>query len=367
MTDATREVPPIRVAAAALRETTERLASEVVEPTDAVPEWSDLYWAVAQAAAAIQGVSALLCARSHWAGPRSWLSFLQTQRRHSSLRDQKIGRLLEQIETVTRNARIGVVALKGAALRSLRVHDHGERPMADIDLLVRPADLQLLQRALGQLNYRLAHNGARHAVFLPAHESVVHGFGEHERNVVPIEVHTTVAENMPVRRVDITDSLWPTNLHDGINSYASHAALMLHLLLHSSGNIRKRAIRQIQLHDIASLSRHLDRSHWDDILSSRDGGQPRWWLYPPLAVTAQYYSDSIPADTLREARSLCPPVLRMLTHRARLADISFSNPRIPAFPGIGWSRTPLEALRFMRARIAPGRAALDGLRNSVDA
>ena len=44
-----RDLPPFRVIAAALRTTTERLVREVVEPQDAPPQWNEFEWAVARA------------------------------------------------------------------------------------------------------------------------------------------------------------------------------------------------------------------------------------------------------------------------------------------------------------------------------
>ena len=61
---------------------------------------------------------------------------------------------------------------------------------------------------------------------------------------------------------------------------------------------------------------------------------------------------------LRAARAVCPRVLRVAAERQSLTDVSWSNLRIHAFPGIAWSRTPLEALRFMRSRALPSRRSL---------
>jgi hypothetical protein len=49
-----------------------------------------------------------------------------------------------------------------------------------------------------------------------------------------------------------------------------------------------------------------------------------------------------------------------------LTDVSWSNLRIAAFPGIEWARSPLEALRFANSRILPGKAALGELESAVN-
>jgi hypothetical protein len=47
-----------------------------------------------------------------------------------------------------------------------------------------------------------------------------------------------------------------------------------------------------------------------------------------------------------------------------LTAVSWSNLRIDAFPGIEWSRAPLEALRYAKSRFAPSKVALDDLEYS---
>jgi hypothetical protein len=239
--------------------------------------------------------------------------------------------------------------------------------MSDVDLLIRPGDLERVEHALGALGYRRIATSSRHVSFMPAQKTVVTGFGEHEDNVVPIEVHSSVMELLPVRRTDITETLWPARPQPGLSSYADNRALMLHLLLHAAGNFRKRTLRHIQLHDIALLAGMLDAADWHSILRSRHDGSVHWWIYVPLAMTERYYEGSILPVTLRMARRNCPLVLRYGMRRPSLAGFSFSNLRIPAFPGLTWSQTPMEALRFMRSRIAPSRSALQALGEGVDA
>jgi hypothetical protein len=58
-------------------------------------------------------------------------------------------------------------------------------------------------------------------------------------------------------------------------------------------------------------------------------------------------------------------LLRLGTARLTLTQVSLSNLRIAAFPGITWSHSLGEALRFARGRIVPsrqGQAEIDQLR-----
>jgi len=45
---------------------------------------------------------------------------------------------------------------------------------------------------------------------------------------------------------------------------------MRHLLLHAAGNIRARALRQMQLHDIALLAPRMKASDWSELLATNE-------------------------------------------------------------------------------------------------
>jgi hypothetical protein len=359
---AERKAPSFGSIAAALRVTTERLAHEITHPHDTAPAWNPFEWDIARAAAAMQGVSVLLANTLRWQGPASWEDFLAEQRQQCAHRDERIGGLLEQIDAVSRSRGIAVVALKGSALREFRMQrTPGERPMGDIDLLVRPHQLDKLGHALISIGYEFLYTSRRHTAFHPATAPLARGFAEHALNPIPIELHTVVAEPLPVNVVDITGSLWPAAPASGVNRYSSNGALLSHLLLHCAGNMRAHALRLSQLRDIAQLVSRMTCEDWNLFVDRNGLRQEYWWIYPPLRLAARYFPDDIPGTILQTARRRCPPLLRRAADGYRLTAVSWSNLRINAFPGIEWSRSPLEALRFAKTRISPGKAALGEL------
>jgi hypothetical protein len=348
------------VLARALRTTTERLAREVHTPGDEPPCWTALEWRVARAAAALQGTSTLLANRLRWRGPHDWQAFLAQQRAQSLLRETTIDETLARLDDSLRAAGVGAIALKGAALRRLPIYLPGERPMGDIDLLVGDADAERIEAALDIAGYRHSHSSRRHVVFEPVATTAGSDFGEHVGNALKIEVHLRIAEPLPSNFVDITASLLPHRPDPGLHAYPDDAALLEHLLLHAAGNMRAHALRQVQLHDIAMLAGRLEPGEWQSLLNpQRPGG--RWWLYPALAITANYYPGCIPLAELAAARAACRLWLRRAQHGITLTEVSWSNLRIAAFPGIAWSGSPFEALRFVRSRVFPDRLALEGL------
>ena len=354
-------LPAFKVIARALRTTTERLAGEVVNPSSTAPAWNDFEWGVARAVSAMHGLGALLANRLQWRGPQPWTTFLDEQRDHGRAHYERAGVILGDLDAAARRAGIACIALKGSALRALDLHQPGERPMGDIDLLVSPRDVPGCNGMLAQIGYAPAYSMHRHDVFAPIDRHEPHPYAEHTRNPLRIEVHTHIAENLPVTAVDITHQLWPASTHPGINGYVSRASLLRHILLHTAGNMRAHALRFIQLYDIAQLGRRLQPDEWRELLGSRNSRADSWWIYPPLSLAERYVPGSIPAEVLASFRAACPFGLRMSARHYDLYQVSWSNLRIAALPGSAWARTPLELLRLTKSRLLPSRVALQEL------
>ena len=359
-------LPPYKTVAAALRKTTEQLAREVVHPSESAPEWNQTEWAIARSVAAMQGITVLLANRLRWRGPPSWQSFLAEQREQSVLRDALIGDLLARIDSAAREACLRCVALKGSALRTLGIYAPGERPMSDVDLLVSPADADAAAAAMRRLDYEQSLVVARHAILTPRARKKPGGLGERAANPLMIEVHTRIAEALPVEKIDITARLAPASPQPGLNPYPTLATLLLHLLLHAAGNMKVHALRQIQLHDVALLVERLEDADWESLIEIANSGDGLWWAYPPIALTLRYYPCAVPAELERALRRSCPPILRRVSEQRDLTEVSWSNPRMSALPGIAWSRTPAEALRYARSRLLPDRDTLELVRCSLE-
>jgi hypothetical protein len=352
-------LPSLAKVAAALRTTTETLARELAVPTQEPPLWTEFEWHIARAVAGMQGVSSLLHKGLRWEGPESWRWFLHEQRKHSVARHLHIARLLDAIDSQARLEGVALVALKGAALHASGIYTAGQRPMGDIDLLIRNDDAKAVARVLDACGYEAAFTTHRHQVFQPRARKVSSSvrLGEHVDNAIKIEVHTRIAEPLPVIAADITQFLVPPAAHAGLNPYPSTASLMLHLLLHAAGNMRAHALRLIQLHDIALLAGRFGPGDWEELFAMRPDGRTLWWALAPLMLTARYYPAAVPPDLFARLGMECPWLLGRLARRQRLTDVSWSNIRIAAFPGVEWSRSPREALDFMIGRIWPSREA----------
>jgi hypothetical protein len=341
----------------ALRTTTERLASELNRPTAVAPDWSGFEWAVARAVASIHGVSPLLAGALRWRGPDQWMQFLAQQKIHTATRFGRIQHLLQLIDRRARESEIALVALKGVALHACGLYEAGERPMADVDLLVRENEAQRAEQLLTELGFHATSRTSRETEFEQQSASVPVALGEHSSNSIKIELHSHIRELLPLRAVDISEIVFPARLHPGLNSYASKATLLIHLLLHAAGALAARSLRLLQLHDIARLVRNLSHQDWEQVsrecaqaLEGRD--QSMWWAFPPLTLTARYFG-GVPEEILERAASHCHWLLRRVYRHKSLSSSSLSYLWISAFPGIEWARAPQEMLEYAKTRILP--------------
>ena len=344
----------------ALRETTQRLAREFSVPGLQAPAWSDVEWRVAMAACAIHGISGLLHGRLRWQGPPVWQSFLAEQKQQTLLRQQRISALLAQLNEAGHAAAIPMVAMKGSALLALGVFADGERPMSDIDLLVRPQDRDRMLQLLQAMGYVVELAISRHVCLRPAASPSSVAFGEHAHNPVKIELHERVYEPLPIREVDITTLVFAADARSGINAYPSKAALMRHLLLHTAGNIRAGSLRFIQLHDIACLARRLDTQDWDELV--RHEARLARPVVGPAALEAGIAPfsrcDSCVAGAAGRAfepACCCEWSSRRRTLGRRLA---FRPRAFLPLPGFSWSASPAEAMKLMARPFASRRPRL---------
>jgi hypothetical protein len=350
--DSSTAVPSPAALQATLCKVTERLARELASASQTAPDWSDYEWTIARAVAAMHGISPLLSRSLLWRGPHVWTRFLDEQRAHTRARHGRIQELLQSIDQKARETGVAATALKGAALHQIGLYEAGDRPMADVDLLVRPADVERSAGMLSSLGFKQTAETWKERVFTPVGDSAAADLGEHASNSLKIELHERICERLPRYLTDVSELIFPAQPRPGLNSYPSNGSLMRHLLLHAAGTMAFQALRILQLHDIALLSRRMTAADWNEI-AGPNSPAPLWWAYPPLELTSRYYWASVPARVLAALKSDCPYILRALGTHKSLVEVSYSYLWIKAFPGIEWSQSLLEMLDYALSRVRP--------------
>lgn len=359
----------------ALHRTTEVLAHELHYPTDVAPDWSPTEWSIARAVASIHGVSPLLAGTLRWRGPADWMQFLAQQKDQTAARFGRIQQLLQLIDHHARRDGIALVALKGAALHADGLYAAGERPMADVDLLVRNGESERAVQLLMELEFQPILRDERSTTFQPAAAAATAALGEHSNNSIQIDLHHRICERLPLSAVDISAMVFPVRPRPGLNAYASKAALLIHLLLHAAGALSGRALRLVQLHDIGRLARSMTDSEWKQLFREAErtvdaGERGLWWAFPPLKLAARY-CPGVPDPVLARAASHCHWLLKHVYQRKTLSSASLSYLWVSAFPGIEWARSPREMLQYAARRVMPSaetvqlRATLAGVQPRV--
>lgn len=367
--------------------------------------WGAAQWAAARHAALVHGVAPLLADRL--GGGPAW------QRLDPGLR----GYLAEQLELNTRRTALmladlgeirraaaaagaSVLPLKGAVLAASYYPAPGLRPMADLDLLVRPADEQRLAATMAELGFTLVEATPRHRTYHRGELRVASYEGEHPENPRCIEVHTGVAEHLRGMQLDLTDVLWanrssgdraspafrtslpgcdqgpttkdqplrspsgpgPSAFGPGqtgkglpagstryVDTLPGPGALLQHLLLHTCHNLFNRRLRFIQLYDLALVAPRLDDGDWAALLAqARETGEARMF-YAPLALAERYLGPLAPAAVREELAAATPQSLRHQVAIATPSDLSLCNPReAPVSYKLAWYRPGPERWRAIR-------------------
>lgn len=344
---------------AALRRITEALSAELSSPTASAPDWNPFDWGIARAVVAIHGIAGVLLRDLRWPGAPGWREFLEREVSETRTSHARRQHLLQELDLRAKRERISIVALKGCALHALGLYQPGERPMADVDLLVKTAQFDAVSGLLLAMGFEVRGESWKHREFVQVAGPSTDNEGTAAR-MLKVDLHSRLAERLAYRDVELPGEPFAGSADPGIQGYPSIAALLSHLLLHTAGNMSTRWVRGIHLHDIARVAGRLTAADWLSIRSTR--WSDRWYLYPPMMLTTRYFPGSMDVATLREFESECPSWLARVTGRQLLTDVSASNARLLALPELAWCASLGGLLRYLRLRAIPDRSELDDLR-----
>ncbi len=357
-------------------------------PTD--PHWSHQAWEAFQIACQVHGVAALLHDRLHqltWL-PEHTRLWLTEQHDYNQKRMGKIHQELQLILAHFAAHDLAVMPLKGALLSVQTYPQPSLRPMADLDLLVRPDTFEQTATLLRRLGYEQDTVHWKHTAFIkPNNRQVIDKSCEHPDNPRPIELHCYCRETFAGPTLDLTDSLWqaarPSKLLDQEVWLPSAALLWLHLLVHASYHFWQGHGRLIHLVDLlyltpqvenqASTLKQVDARYTLPSLSLLDRYFPLMLEQPLIAhqaaeVTSQFYQWAAGLDLVNssylnpEPRGLYfmkalrfvqgkpkgrpPEILQVLrfSFLPSLDEISLDHPQLAAspWPWVAYFLLPLD-------------------------
>lgn len=353
-------IPRAAELCAALRQRTEELSAELLSATECAPAWSGFEWGIARAVVAIHGIAGILLRDLKWDGVPVWRDFLAREVAATRESHARSVHALQEINAAAVRAGVPILALKGCALHSAGVYLPGERPMADIDLLVRPEHGEIVSGLLENAGFKPGSRSWKHQEYTRDALPTLENTRRVPTAMLKIDLHTRLAERIAYREIALPHDPFGGSDEPGVRGYSSIVVLLCHLLLHAAGNMSSCWLRAIQLLDIALVAERLTADEWLAVRCSR--WPDRWCLYPPLLLTARYFPHAIDISTLRDLESSCPPWLRGSVARQSLTDVSASNARIQALPELAWCTSFGGLVRYVCLRVLPEKSELDDLR-----
>jgi hypothetical protein len=328
------------------------------EAAAVIAEWGPDDWTDLRRVVTFQGLAAHLArvlpgsaiAASIQPATLDWLAGQAAQ---NARRIERMHEELNAILAAADVAGIEVMPLKGAVLTTVPGLDPAVRPMADLDLLVRPGDRERMATVLTGLGYARDADDAPHPthdVFLdPGAGRVVAHEGEHPDNPRRVELHTEVKRHLWALASDddLTGMLWrDARRADVVGRPASvpaPQALLAHLAIHATSDLLVGRGRLVQWLDLGAVAPAIGEF----------AGMPHpRVVYPSLRLTAR----ALPIATAGTAEDLAalernvPDRLVRWAARvsldARCGLTTGRRPDAPASLGARWERWRPEPWRL---------------------
>jgi hypothetical protein len=237
-----------------------------------IASWKETEWQALQLAILMQGVGPYLYTRLSETPlysrlPRSLQSWLEQL---YALNKMRLERMEEELATILRCANhsgIPIMPLKGSLLTWRFYPQLWTRPMADLDLLVRPQDREGVIAIMGHLGYRFepgdSNQASNHLVFMNPGAAVVSLDSEHPDNPRPVEIHWRLQKETwgRINRCDFTERMWLSAQEIrllGEPAWQPDLTVMAeYIAYHASYHLVFGAARLVQWLDLAHISSHL--------------------------------------------------------------------------------------------------------------
>lgn len=276
-----------------------------------VASWKTTEWEEMQLAILMQGVGPYLhttlpetAVYPHL--PLTLQNWLATQYAMNKLRLQQMHADLTVILQQTQQAGIPVMPLKGSIIAWQYYPEPGLRPMADLDLLIHPADRKGLIEILQKLDYSFdpsdSNEQAQHMVFKNPGSAVVSLESEHPQNPRPVEVHWALRKGAwgDINQCDFTERIWATAVETTSTVWQPDVTVLAeYVAFHASYHFLFHSGRLVQLLDLALLSQKLPLFI---------PAYPNW-TYPALQLAARVLPDLFEFDLEPMQEQVHPRVL----------------------------------------------------------
>jgi hypothetical protein len=330
--------------------------------TDQQGRLSNHEWDIAILESVRQGVAPLLFRRVQVAGQSAAVPVEATRRLRqlalmSAAKNLRLYRELAEVLGVLRGVGIDVIVLKGAYLAQAIYKDLALRPMADVDLLVKKADLERTEAILAAMGYAPFHGPHRDEDFLNCQH--LHPLAR--AGGPPIEIHWTIESPTEPFAIDI-EGLWeracPARVADVDVLVLSPEDLLLHLCLHTTFHHRL-ALGLRGCWDLFEMIRQCQEPiDWKQLQSRAREWRIEKYVYLTLQLAKDLLGAAVPAEVLTDLRpNWFDPKVMSLARAEILGQAS--APSVSATFKRMWSAGRCrEKVRLLVEAMFPSRKAL---------
>jgi len=232
------------------------------------------------------------------------------------------------------------IVLKGAYLAEHVYPQPGLRPMNDIDLLFRPADLPVVEAALLQMGYGGRQRSPDQGPGITKHTST---FRKPESASAPnpylasgsthmIEPHRSLEESWFGLSCDLTPGMWERSVTAQSAGHAARALSpadnLLHLAVHLTFHLIMGSPSFVQLADIAMFLEHVPVD-WDDFLARALERRAAGYACAALRLAHGALNAPIPPGVLARLAHASPPRARKAADQLTVTDMMRRTQRPP--------------------------------------
>ena len=287
---------------------------------------------------------------------------------HARRRAFKMETALTDILTICRDRSIKPIVMKGTFTARRYFPESGTRPQADIDLLIRPEDLDGMREALRSIDFRQIGEPSFGAETWepPGSPSTVHSVEmEHAENPWSVDLHTTI--DRPYFRgrwshfgnvVFAVTERWMVRQRPAL--VFGQPLLLAHLAYHASRDINR--VRLVRLVELVLVMRQDRRLDWDACLKLLDESGVKRLVYPAFALADRMAPGCVQASFLHALAETATQRIRRATDRLYQHPLRAYFKRRPS-ERLMWADGPFETLMCWSDILWPmGRSLPDQLR-----
>jgi len=245
---------------------------------------------------------------------------------------RQVARRAQLAEALARLPAVPIV-LKGAYLAECVYPAPGLRPMNDIDLLFKPADLPGVAAALHKLGYGSKDKSPEVGPGITKHTSTFQQAGAAAATPNPylsasgsrmIEPHRSLEESWFGLKCDLTPGMWersqPIELVGQAARALSPADTLLHLCVHLAFHLIMGSPSFVQLADVAVFAERV-KVDWTEFDARARSRQAQGYAYAALRLAQRALAAPVPAEVIARLGAASPPAVRAAAERLTVQDV----------------------------------------------